>query len=199
MRKLIRKGLGSTENSWVRVKIGYELIFRAAGILANVAGESGKVVKCRYEELIELMRKTATTVEGEVGKQLTHFLKVTRSYWSGLFIVYDLNGMPRTNNDLEHVFGSQKYHERRTSGRKGSSPGLVVRGEVRLPAATASRLGSEVSGEDLAPSDLGAWQESRARLDKRRKQRVLGHRFRKDPAKYLTGLEDALTKDFLPP
>jgi hypothetical protein len=54
------------------------------------------------------------------------------------------------------------YHERRCSGRKMASPGLVVRGSVRLPAAVATRLRGEVKGEDLAPSDPAAWRKLRA-------------------------------------
>ncbi|BAY19786.1 transposase [Anabaenopsis circularis NIES-21] len=29
---------------------------------------------------------------------ITHFLKITRSYWSGLFHCYEVEGLPRTNN-----------------------------------------------------------------------------------------------------
>lgn len=46
--------------------------------------------------------------------------------------------MPRTNNDLEHIFGSARRHERRASGRKGASPAMVVRGSVRVIAAIAT-------------------------------------------------------------
>ena len=49
---------------------------------------------------------------------LGRFRKVTRSYWSGLFHCYDVADLPRTNNDLEQLFGAHRYHERRSSGRK---------------------------------------------------------------------------------
>lgn len=53
------------------------------------------------------------------------FLKVTKSYWKGLFQCYRYpqGTLPRTNNDLEHCFGSARYAERRASGRKGASSG----------------------------------------------------------------------------
>ena len=107
--------------------------------------------------------------------------------------------MPRTDNDLEQLFGSHRYHERRASGRKVASPGLVVRGSVRLPAAVATRLRGEVRGEDLVPSDSGAWRELRAGLERRQAIRAQGRRFRRDPAAYLRGLEDPLIKEPLPP
>ena len=100
--------------------------------------------------------------------------------------------LPRTNNDLEQLFGSHRYHERRCSGRKMASPGLVVRGSVRLPSAWATRLRGEVRGEDLTPSDPGAWRAQRAGLERRRAVRAQGRRFRRDPAAYLEKLVETL-------
>ena len=94
-------------------------------------------------------------------RRSTHFRKVTRSYWPGLFRCYDVADLPRTNNDLEQFFGSYRYHERRASGRKVAWPGTVVRGSVRLVAAAATRL-RPIEGADLVPSDLAAWRELRA-------------------------------------
>ncbi len=106
--------------------------------------------------------------------------------------------MPRTNNDLEHLFGAHRYHERRCSGRKVASPGLVARGSVRVPAAVATRLRGEVKGADLTPADLDAWRELRTGLERRQAVRAQGRRFRRDPAAYLQRLEDALIKGTLP-
>src|SRR2546430_5664963 len=78
---------------------------------------------------------------------------VTASYRPGLFHCYDVADLPRTNNDLEHVFGSPRYHERRATDRKQASPGLVVRGSVRLVATIATQS-YHFSGPDLAPRDL---------------------------------------------
>ncbi|MBV8128581.1 MAG: hypothetical protein JO114_13125 [Planctomycetaceae bacterium] len=49
---------------------------------------------------------------------LRHFAKVSKSYWPGLFRCDESSELPRTNNDLEHLFGSHRYHERRASGRR---------------------------------------------------------------------------------
>src|SRR5438093_1326838 len=69
---------------------------------------------------------------GSLAAAVNHFLKVSRSYWPGLFHCYAVPDLPRTNNDLEHFFGSHRYHERRASGRKVAAPSLVLRGEARL-------------------------------------------------------------------
>ncbi len=179
------------------MEAAYDWVFRAAAILANVAGRSGPAVKASYRGLLGAMARHARRAEG-LGGWLGQFRKVTRSYWPGIFHCYDVADVPRTNNDLEQLFGSHRYHERRSSGRKVASPGLVVRGSVRVPAALATRLRGEVRGEDLAPSDLGAWRELRAGLGRRQEVRAQGRRFRRDPAAYLQKLEDALIKETLP-
>ena len=98
---------------------------------------------------------------------LKQFLKVTRSYWPGLFRCYDEADLPRTNNDLEHTFGSHRYHERRSSGRRRASPGLVVMGSARVISGLAARLRPE-EGLVLRPGYVEGWQELRAELEARR-------------------------------
>jgi hypothetical protein len=127
-----------------------------------------------------------------------HFGKVTRSYWPGLFRCYEVEGLPRTNNDLEQFFGSYRYHERRCSGRKVACPGAVVRGSVRLAAAAATRL-RPIDAADLVPSDLKAWRDLRGSLERRQTVRALGRRFRRDPMAYLRSIEDSLINQALPP
>jgi len=127
-----------------------------------------------------------------------HFLKVSRSYWPGLFHCYDVPDLPRTDNDLEQFFGSYRYHERRCSGRKVACPGTVVRGSVRLIAAAATRLRT-IEVTDLVPADTAAWRALRGGLERRQGVRTLGRRFRRDPAAYLRSLEESLIKAALPP
>src|SRR3712207_9555722 len=76
---------------------------------------------------------------GDLAGAIDHFCKVTRSYRPGLFHCYAVPDLPRTNNGLEQLFGSQRHHERRASGRRTASPAAVLRGEVRLISATATR------------------------------------------------------------
>lgn len=195
LRSILRGGLTATAALWVPVAAAYAWVFRAATVLKNEAGDTAATVKSRYRGLMGAMARHAS---GKFGGGLDHFLKVTRSYWSGLFHCYNVADMPRTNNDLEHLFGSHRYHERRASGRKAASPGLVVRGSVRVPAAVATRLRGEVSGEDLVPPDPEAWRKLRAGLQRRQEVRAQGRRFRHDPATYLQKLEDTLIKEALP-
>lgn len=134
---------------------------------------------------------------GSLAPAVAHFLKVTRSYWPGLFHCYRVPDLPRTNNDLEQFFGSTRYHERRTTGRKVASPALVLRGAVRLLAATATRLRSR-SAAELQPRNPEQWHRLRQELDQRRLVRRCGLRFRRDPQSYLQQLEALLLKLPLP-
>jgi hypothetical protein len=101
--------------------------------------------------------------------------------------------LPRTNNDLEHYFGSARYHERRASGRKAASPALVVRGSVRIVAAVASQART-FEAADIRPVDPEKWQTLRSSLERRRTTRQSQLGFRRDPVTYLARLEEQLLK-----
>lgn len=132
---------------------------------------------------------------GTLAPAVDQFLKVTASYRPGLCHCYDVPGVPRTNNDLEHFFGAARYHERRATGRKGASPGLVVRGAVRVVAAVATW---PVAVADLQPADLATWRALRRQLQTRQAARCAQRRFRRDPDTYLHALEEALFTASLP-
>ncbi len=196
MRTVLAKGLEATAASWPDVRTAYGWVRRAATILADEAGLDTSGVRGRYEDLAAEMARDAESA-GSLHEAVGHFLKVTKSYWPGLFACYDETELPRTNNDLEQFFGSYRYHERRASGRKVASPGTVVRGSVRLVASAATRL-QTVEGAELAPSDLARWRSLRSLLDTRQATRTLGRRFRQHPAAYLQSIEEALIKKALP-
>ena len=54
---------------------------------------------------------------GELSGTVSLFLKVSKSYWKGLFQCYRFPDLPRTNSDLQQCFGSARYAERRASVR----------------------------------------------------------------------------------
>src|ERR1700712_5819928 len=114
------------------------------------------MVKRRFDGLVGAMRRHCDRA-GTLAPAIDHFLKVTRSYRPGLFHCYAVPDLPRTNNELEQLFGSQRYHERRATGRKMASPALVLRGEVRVIAATATRLHQPTAGE-LGHVDRQRWR-----------------------------------------
>jgi hypothetical protein len=181
--------------------VGFGYVRRVARLLGR-EDLSGEQVKGRLRVLLGRMAAEAIRAQQrgqqELACDLRHFVKVSASYEAGLFHCYDVADLPRTNNDLEHVFGSVRYHHRRASGRLAASPGLVVRGGVRLVAAVATRLG-QVSGPDLAPRDVGAWRRLRAQLEKRQESRRRQRRFRRDEQRYLRDLEEKFLQTTLLP
>ena len=72
-------GLAATAALWVPVEAAYDRVFRAAEILANVAGLTGAAVKASYRGLLGAMARHAAGAGGLAGA-LGHFRKVTRSY-----------------------------------------------------------------------------------------------------------------------
>lgn len=184
-------GLEETPPLWAEIQILYQWVHRAAQILENVAGATGPQVRRHYQGLLGAMQRWRGRA-GRLEPAVQHFLKVTRSYWPGLFHCYTIVGLPRTSNDLEHVFGAHRYHERRTTGRKTGSPTLVVRGAARIVAAAATQTRS-FSAADLAAVKVADWRALRKELEQRRHKRVLQRRFRRDPELYLAGLEELLS------
>jgi hypothetical protein len=199
LQQVLRRGLEETAALWPPVQEAYRWVKRAARILKNEPGLPAKQVRRRLVQLLVRMRRAAaTTGEPSVKAGLKQFLKVTKSYWVGLFRCYDDPDLPRTNNDLEHAFGSHRYHERRASGRRRASPGLVVMGSARVISGLATRLRPE-EGLVLRPGYVEDWKELRAELEVRRESRRKQRRFRHDPVAYLAKLEQQCLQLTLPP
>jgi hypothetical protein len=198
LRRLLRRGLEQTASLWPPVRATYRWVERVARLLENKGERPGKQVRRGLSALLSKIRRAASASKDPVvAGQLRHFVKVTRSYWRGLFHCYDSPDIPRTNNDLEHLFGSHRYHERRASGRKQASPGLVVQGSVRVVASLATRLRPD-EGLKLRTGYVDDWRRLRADLDKRRETRRKQRRFRRDPGKYLSRLEERSLQASLP-
>jgi hypothetical protein len=198
LQHLLRRGLEETAALWPAVREAFKWVKRVARVLKNEAALPAKGVRRRLVRLFGRMRRAvATAAEPSVGSGLRHFLKVSKSYLPGLFGCYESADLPRTNNDLEHVFGSHRYHERRASGRRRASPGLVVMGSARLISSLATRLRPE-EGLQLPSGYVEKWRELRAGLERRRESRRKQRRFRHDPASYLTELEQRCLQLSLP-
>jgi hypothetical protein len=196
MQFLLTKAVTETTALWSDVQQGYAWVHRAAHILTNDQKQTAEDVQQTYEQLLTEMEQASVSSD-TLTTMLSTFRKVTTSYWPGLFHCYDHADLPRTNNELEQYFGSARYHERRTTGRKGASPGLVIRGAVRVVASVASRLHC-INETDLHLTDATRWRILRKELDARHEARRNQHRFRKSPERYLAVLEEKLIKERLP-
>ena len=197
LKTILRRGLDATAALWPDVRVAYGWVHRAAHVLNNDDQDGAAGVQRRLRGLLGAMTRHHAKA-GALTSAVDHFLKVSQSYWPGLFHCYSVPDLPRTNNDLEQFFGAHRCHERRTTGRKGATPGWVLRGAVRLVAWAATRL-RPFASEELVPETVSAWQERRHALETRRHQRTQRRRFRRAPTSYLATLEADLLKLILPP
>jgi hypothetical protein len=200
--RLVRTGLEATAPLWPPIQTAYAFVHRAAHLLANHEQLATPALQHAYQLLLAELCDVQAHL-GPLAEAATHFRTVTASYWPGLFACYDVPDLPRTNNDLEHYFGTARHLERRATGRKGASPALVVRGAVRVVAAVATRLAPpdalDAAALALRPRDLAAWKRQRRQVEARHATRRAQARFRRDPASYLARLEATLLKPALPP
>src|SRR5262249_11955637 len=72
LRALLRGGLEATEATWGPVEAAYAWAFRAAAILANVAGLTGAAVKASYRGPLGAMARHSGGA-GESAGALNHF------------------------------------------------------------------------------------------------------------------------------
>jgi hypothetical protein len=193
---LIDRGLAATADLWPPIRTAFGWVHRAAHILGT-AGIAAATARRQLGGLLGAMTRHRAAV-GDLAVAADHFVKVSRSYWRGLFHCYEVADLPRTNNALEQLFGSYRHHERRVSGRKVASPALVLRGAARIVAAVATRQRPERL-RDLTGADRTAWRELRATLAERRQRRSERRRFRRNPEAYLRNLEVQLSQSTLPP
>ena len=175
---------------WPPLEHAYGFLDQAKAILANPEHDTGQRVRERYLAHLEQMRENLTTL-GPLMEAFEHFCHITNNFATGLFRCYDIEGLPRTNNDLEHCFGVARVHERRATGRRGAIPGVVVRGSVRVVAAVTS-ITKVFSVEELRPRNYQRWRDLRRQLQQREETRRQQWRFRKNPAAYLAEVETRL-------
>lgn len=187
LKRLVFTGLEQTASLWTPLAVAYNWVHQVAIILDNETGQDAQTIQQSLSQLLNEMEHQKAQV-GELADAIAHFLKVTRSYWSGLFHCYAVEGLPRTNNDLEHVFGQLRHHQRRVTGRKVAPASLVLRGAVRLIAVVVTRMKTFTVAEFAAVSSE-SWQNVRSQLQQHYSKRLQQRRFRRDPDAYLAELE----------
>src|SRR5438309_5271997 len=106
LRQLLRRGLEETAALWPAVRVAYRWVKQVAQLLKNRQERPAAEIRRRLTRILSDLRRAADqTEEEELRQQLRHFAKVTQSWRPGLFHCYRVADLPRTNNDLEHLFG----------------------------------------------------------------------------------------------
>lgn len=138
--------------------------------------------------LKNLIQQTIAEGNPEDQKVAAHIENKFRNYWWGLFHCYDVEGLPRTNNELERFLRRIKTGQRRISGRKNVQDFIIRYGSyvafIDYPESLADLLRrlERVSQDDFLRERL-ALDAIFLREQKR-------YRFRHKRIAYLKELED---------
>ena len=139
----------------------------AAKILDNQAGLDAHLVQHCFQALVTAMSACRTWADSKESG-IVHFLKVTDSYWSGLFHCYSVSDLPRTINDLEHIFGRVRHHHRRCTGRFRSSGFTRVTRQCSGALRAIATQISTFDAEQLGSIPVEDWRELRSGLEQHR-------------------------------
>ena len=194
---LIERGCTVTQSHWPDLQLAFDWIHRAAHIMTNHDNLPADAVRRQLSGLLGAMKRWQSKLDS-LAPFVDHFLKITRSYWPGLFHCYDLADLPRTNNDLEQLFGHYRQLERRITGRKSNSGTILVNGSVRLVSAVVTAH-QPIPVDVLSQVDTQQWADTRAAVAKQRLQRVRQRHFRQSPESFLSNLEERIDQLILPP
>lgn len=129
-------------------------------------------------------RSTHDTQDRRIANRIN---QVFRNFWWGLFACYNVEGLPRTNNELERFIRQIKMGQRRVSGRKN-----VHNFIIRYGAYAALINDTESQDELLArlqQVDQEEFLKERKRLRLILLQEEKIHRFRFHRTDYLAELE----------
>jgi hypothetical protein len=149
---------------------------------------SQEVAQAVDRYLTELLAKVAADTDEENQRVATHINETFRSRWWGLFICYDVEGLPRTNNDLERYMRRIKTGQRRVSGRKNVHDFLIRYG--RYAAYVDYRESVDELLARLSQVSHGDFLRERQALDIALLRERKRHRFRHHRADYLRELEE---------
>ena len=87
LRGTIRRALEVAGGAFAPIMLAFGWVHRAAHILGQ-EGIGGAAVRDQMAGLLGAMRRHRDAV-GDLGSAVDHFVKVSRSYWPGLFACYD--------------------------------------------------------------------------------------------------------------
>lgn len=138
--------------------------------------------------LSNLIQQIIADGNPEDQKVAAHIKAKFRNYWWGLFQCYDVEGLPRTNNELERFLRRIKMGQRRISGRKNVQDFIIRYGSyvafIDYPESLEDLLRrlKRVSQDDFLRERLSL-EVIFLREQKR-------YRFRHKRAAYLKELED---------
>lgn len=151
------------------------------------APTSHSVLKAVDDYLCNLLTQVQKNPDPTDQTVAAHINKMFHSFWWGLFVCYDVEGLPRTNNELERFIRQIKMGQRRVSGRKNVHDFVI-----RYGSYVAFIDYSESEADLLARLQLVSHQDfliQRQSLNLALLQEQKKHRFRHHRPSFLSDLE----------
>jgi hypothetical protein len=149
---------------------------------------SQSVAQAIDQYLIKLLVQVAADMGEEDQQVAIHINDTFRNRWWGLFICYDVEDLPRTNNDLETYMRRIKTGQRRVSGRKNVHSFLIRYG--RYAACVDYRESVDDLLARLRQVSHDDFLREREVLDTALLREQKRHRFRHHQDDYLHELEE---------
>jgi len=135
---------------------------------------TGQDIETRVDRyLIELNQRNDLDETDQAIAQ--HIITTFRNRWWGLFVCYDVPGLPSTNNDLESFFGRLKTNQRRITGHK-SVNSFVLRYGAYVAFVDRSESKSDLLAR-LRQVNRVAYHQQRQHLHRLLTERRDYHRF----------------------
>jgi len=138
--------------------------------------------------LVELQRQVAANSNEKDQQVATHINDTFRHRWWGLFKCYDVESLPRTNNELERYMRRIKTGQRRISGHKNVHDFLIRYG--RYAAFVDYQESVDELLARLRQVNQDDFLRERQSLDTALLRERKRHRFRHHQPDYLKELEE---------
>lgn len=138
--------------------------------------------------LSELLVQAEANTDEKDYQVAIHINKTFRERWWGLFTCYDVDGLPRTNNELERYMRRIKSGQRRILGRKNVHDFIIRYG--RFAACIDYQEGVDELLTRLQQVSQDDFLHERRALDVALLREQKRHRFRHHQSAYLRELED---------
>ena len=135
--------------------------------------------------LVDLLMDSISDAEDQ--RVAYHIRKIFHSFWWGLFTCYDVEGLPRTNNELERFIRQIRMGYRRVSGRKNVHDFILRYGAYAALIDPTESLDELLARMDAVDQD--EFLKECKRLDLSLLEEVKIHRFQHHRAEYLAELE----------
>jgi hypothetical protein len=151
---------------------------------------AGAAVRQEVERLLETLpgRFPTGRVPVWLQEKAAYVATVLHRLGDGLYHCYDVPGLPRTDNDLEHFSRQLKAGERRATGHRRSDTFVVRVGGFAAYAVAARTCSEQALCAQLASVPAAACQRARAALRATQYRQVQMHRFHLRPDRYLSDL-----------